>query len=82
MQESFVLPSAFGITWAARFLPAQHEPLSFALDCDHLALESFIEETKPIFSSLRRRDGLHVYNVQPSVAESQGDVVLTGKSTE
>ena len=40
--------------------------MPFALNCDYLAAESFVEETKPIFSRFRRGYLLHMYNVQPS----------------
>jgi hypothetical protein len=72
-EESFVLPGSFGIARLGHILPAQHQPVSFALHCDDLAVESFIEETKPILSRLRRGYLLHAYNVQERLAGSQGE---------
>jgi hypothetical protein len=46
------LPSAFAILSAGRFLPTQHDPVSFALNCDHLAPQGFVEETEPTLSGL------------------------------
>jgi hypothetical protein len=75
-EESFVLPGSFGIPRLAHILPAQHQPLSFALHCDDLAVESFVEETKPIFSRLRCGYLLHAYKVQERLAGSQGEWTL------
>jgi len=73
VEESFVLPGGFGIPRLGHILPAQHQPAPFALHCDYLAVESFVEETKPILSRLGSGYLLHAYNVQERVAGSQGE---------
>jgi hypothetical protein len=73
VEESFVLPGSFGIPRLGHILPAQHHPVPFALHRDYLAVESFVEETKPIFSRLRCGYLLHAYNVQEQAAGSQGE---------
>jgi hypothetical protein len=72
-EESFVLPGSFGIPRLGHILPAQHQPVPFALHCDDLTVESFVEETKPILSRLGCGYLLHAYNVQERLAGSQGD---------
>ena len=57
-------------------LPAQHQPAPFALHCDDLPVESFVEETKPILSRLGCGYLLHAYNVHERAAGSQGDRTL------
>ena len=64
MEESFVLPGSFSMPRLGLIFPAQDQPMPFALNCDYLAAESFVEETKPIFSRFRRGYLLHMYNVQ------------------
>ena len=76
VEESFVLPGSFGMPRLGHILPAQHQPVPLALHCDDLAGESFVEETKPILSRLRRGYLLHAYNVQERAAGSQGDRTL------
>ena len=48
----------------ANFLPAQHDPVPFALYCDYLAPEGLVEETEPVFPGFRCGHILHMYNVQ------------------
>jgi len=76
VEESFVLPGGFGIPRLGHILPAQHQPAPFALHCDYLAVESFVEETKPILSRLGSGYLLHAYNVQEQMAGSQGEQTL------
>jgi len=76
VEESFVLPGSFGIPRLARILPAQHQPVPFALHGDDLAVESFVEETKPILSRLGCGYLLHAYNVQEQMAGRQGERTL------
>jgi hypothetical protein len=73
VEESFVFPGSFGISRLGHILPAQHQPVPFALHRDYLAVESFVEETKPILSRLRCGHLLHAYNVQKRVAGRQGE---------
>jgi hypothetical protein len=73
VEESFVLPGSFGIPRLDHILPAQHQPVPFALHCDDLAVESLVEETKPILSRLGCGYLLHVYNVQERAAGRQGE---------
>jgi hypothetical protein len=73
LEESFVLPGSFGIARLSHILPAQNQPVPFALHCDDLAVKRFIEETKPILSRLRCGYLLHAYNVQERLAGSQGE---------
>jgi hypothetical protein len=71
VKESFVLPRNFGISRLGDIFPAQYHPASFPLHGNYLAIESLVEETKPILSRFRCSYLLHVYNVHERVVDRQ-----------